>query len=156
MVLYIYKYWFKMLKRWKLSPLIKARASSTNCTMSNLTCSRHTTYLHTIYVKSREIHILSTIQILKVGCILIFTFFFLTVLLKTFRLGSCHVTFHSSWTVQSFKTVKYFDHSSFSLCFNWDTLRFRIAHWSVENVNPDMTQNLMLLGISVSPKKKGQ
>jgi hypothetical protein len=28
--------------------------------MGNLTCSRHTTYLHTIYVKSREIHILST------------------------------------------------------------------------------------------------
>ena len=60
----IYKYWFKMLKRWKFPPLIKARASSTNCTMGNLTCSRHATYLHTIYVKSREIHILSTIQIL--------------------------------------------------------------------------------------------
>jgi hypothetical protein len=28
--------------------------------MGNLTCSRHATYLHTIYVKSREIHILST------------------------------------------------------------------------------------------------
>jgi len=35
-----------------------------NCTMGNLTCSRHATYLHTIYVKSHEIHILSTIQIL--------------------------------------------------------------------------------------------
>jgi hypothetical protein len=64
MVLYIYKYWFKMLKRWKFPPLIKARASSANCTMCNLTCSHHATYLHTIYVKSREIHILSTIQIL--------------------------------------------------------------------------------------------
>ena len=44
MVLYIYKYWFP--------PLIKARASSTNCTMGNLTCSRHATYLHvhTIYL----------------------------------------------------------------------------------------------------------
>jgi hypothetical protein len=41
---YIYKYWFKMLKRWKFPPLIKARASSTNCTMGNLTWSRHTTY----------------------------------------------------------------------------------------------------------------
>jgi hypothetical protein len=57
------------LKCWsdqKCPPLIKARASSTNCTMWNLTCSRHATYLHTIYVKSREIHILSTIQILVV------------------------------------------------------------------------------------------
>ena len=44
MVWYIYKYWFKMLKRWKFPPLIKARASSTNCTMGNLTWSRHTTY----------------------------------------------------------------------------------------------------------------
>ena len=67
MVLYIYKYWFKILKRWKFPPLIKARASSTNCTMGNLTCSRHTPYLHTIYVKSPEIHILSSIQILDVG-----------------------------------------------------------------------------------------
>jgi hypothetical protein len=72
MVLYIYKYWFKMLKRWKIPPLIKARASSTNCTMGNLTCSRHATYLHTIYVKSREIHILSTIQILGSFYILLF------------------------------------------------------------------------------------
>ena len=56
-----YKYWFKMLKRCKFRPLIKAHALSTNCTMGNLTCSRHATYLHTIYVKSREIHILSTI-----------------------------------------------------------------------------------------------
>jgi hypothetical protein len=32
--------------------------------MSKLTCSRHAIYLHTIYVKYREIHILSTIQIL--------------------------------------------------------------------------------------------
>jgi hypothetical protein len=64
MVLYIYKYWFKMLKRWKFPPLIKGRASSANCTMGNLTCSRHATYLHKIYVKSRKIHILSTIQIL--------------------------------------------------------------------------------------------
>ena len=55
-----YKYWFKMLKRWKFPPLIKARASSTNCTMGNLTCSRHAT----IYVKSHENHILSTIWIL--------------------------------------------------------------------------------------------
>ena len=47
-----------MLKRWKFLPSIKARASSTNCTMGNLTCSRHATYLHTIYVKSPEIHIL--------------------------------------------------------------------------------------------------
>jgi hypothetical protein len=53
---FVLKYWFKMLKRWKFPPLIKARASSTNCTMGNLTCSRHATYLHTIYVKSREIH----------------------------------------------------------------------------------------------------
>jgi hypothetical protein len=45
MVLYAYKYWFKMLKQWKFPPLIKARASSTlikarasstNCTMCNL------------------------------------------------------------------------------------------------------------------------
>jgi hypothetical protein len=66
MVLYIYKYWFKMLKRFKFPPLIKARALSTNCFMGNLICSRptHATYLHTIYVKSREIHILFTIQIL--------------------------------------------------------------------------------------------
>ena len=41
MVLYTYKYWFKMLKRWKFPPLIKARASSTNCTMSNL-ATQHT------------------------------------------------------------------------------------------------------------------
>jgi hypothetical protein len=34
---------------------------SANCTMGNLTCSRHATYLHTIYVKYREIRILSTI-----------------------------------------------------------------------------------------------
>ena len=52
------QYWFKMLKRWKFTPLIKAHASSMNCTMGNLTCSRHATYLHTIYVKSPEIHIL--------------------------------------------------------------------------------------------------
>jgi hypothetical protein len=52
MVLYTYKYWFKMLKQWKFSPLIKGRASSTNCTMGNLACSHHATYLHTIYVKS--------------------------------------------------------------------------------------------------------
>ena len=65
MVLYIYKYWFKMLKRLRFTPLIKALASSTNCTMpGNLTCSRHATYLHTIYVKSHDIHILFTIQIL--------------------------------------------------------------------------------------------
>jgi hypothetical protein len=32
MVLYIYKYWFKILKRWKFPPLIKVRTSSTNCT----------------------------------------------------------------------------------------------------------------------------
>jgi hypothetical protein len=44
MVLYIYKYWFKMLKRWKFPPLIKACALSTNCTMGNLNCSRHATY----------------------------------------------------------------------------------------------------------------
>ena len=63
MILYIYIYWFKMLKWWKFLPLIKACASSTNCTMGNLTCSRHTAYLHTIYMyfKSREIHIISTI-----------------------------------------------------------------------------------------------
>ena len=66
MVLYIYQYWFKMLKWWKFPPLIKARTSSMNCTMGNLTCSCHATYLHAIYVKSREIHILSTIQILTV------------------------------------------------------------------------------------------
>ena len=79
MVLYIYKYWFKMLKRWNFPPLIKARASSTNCTMGNLTYSRHATYLHIIYAKSREIHILSTIQIL----------------------GICHwKTFQPSWTNQ--------------------------------------------------------
>ena len=42
MVWYIYKYWFKMLKRWKCPPLIKARASSTNCTLGNLTCPRPT------------------------------------------------------------------------------------------------------------------
>jgi hypothetical protein len=41
MVLYTYKYWFKMLKWWKFPPLIKARASSTNCTMSNL-ATQHT------------------------------------------------------------------------------------------------------------------
>ena len=58
MVLYTYKYWFKMSKRWKFPPLIKGRASSANCSMGNLTCSRHATYLHTIYVKSLEIHIL--------------------------------------------------------------------------------------------------
>jgi hypothetical protein len=40
MVLYIYKYWFKMLKRLKFTPLIKALASSTNCTIGNLTCSQ--------------------------------------------------------------------------------------------------------------------
>jgi len=40
------------------------RALSANCTMGNLTCSRHATYLHTIYAKSRKIHILSTMQIL--------------------------------------------------------------------------------------------
>ena len=56
-----YKYWFKMLKRLKFPPLINACASSANCTMGNLTCSRHATYLHTIYIKYREIHILSTI-----------------------------------------------------------------------------------------------
>ena len=67
MVLYIYKYWIKMLKRWKFPPLIKAHASSANCTMGNLTCSLHATYLHTIYVKSQEIHILSTMQILVNG-----------------------------------------------------------------------------------------
>ena len=40
MVLYIYKYWFKMLERLKFPSLIKACASSTNCTMGNLICSR--------------------------------------------------------------------------------------------------------------------
>ena len=40
--LYIYKYWFKMLKRWKFPPLIKAHASSRNWNMDNLTCSRPT------------------------------------------------------------------------------------------------------------------
>ena len=30
-----------------------------HCAMGNLTCSRHATYLHTIYVKSPETHILS-------------------------------------------------------------------------------------------------
>ena len=57
------------LKCWndqKFPPLIKAHASSMNCTMGNLTCSHHATYLHTIYVKSRQIYILSTIQILDV------------------------------------------------------------------------------------------
>ena len=48
-----------MLKRWKFPPLIKAHASSTNCTMGNLTCSRHATFLHIIYIKPLEIHILS-------------------------------------------------------------------------------------------------
>ena len=41
MVLYTYKYWFKMLKRWKFPRLIKAHASSTNCTMGNL-ATQHT------------------------------------------------------------------------------------------------------------------
>jgi len=41
MVLHTYKYWFKMLKRWKFPRLIKARASSTNCTMGNL-ATQHT------------------------------------------------------------------------------------------------------------------
>ena len=60
MVLYIYKYWFKMLKWWKFSPLIKARASSTNCTMGNLTCSRPTqhTYLQFMSNFARFISIL--------------------------------------------------------------------------------------------------
>jgi hypothetical protein len=65
MVLYTYKY--NGLKCWsdqKFPPLIKACVSSTNCTMGSLTCSCHATYLHTIYVKSREIHILSSIQII--------------------------------------------------------------------------------------------
>jgi hypothetical protein len=35
-----YKYWFKMLERLKFPSLIKACASSTNCTMGNLICSR--------------------------------------------------------------------------------------------------------------------
>ena len=48
----------------KISTINQARASSMNCNMDNLTCSRQATYLHTIYVKSHEIHILSTIQIL--------------------------------------------------------------------------------------------
>jgi hypothetical protein len=51
-LLYIYKYWFRMLKRWKFPPLIKAHASSTNCTMGNLTCSHHATYLHTMILQS--------------------------------------------------------------------------------------------------------
>ena len=33
--------------------------------MDNLTCSLHATYLHTIYVKSREIHILITTTLTK-------------------------------------------------------------------------------------------
>jgi hypothetical protein len=32
--------------------------------MGNLTCSHHAAYLHTIYATSREIHILSAMQIL--------------------------------------------------------------------------------------------
>jgi hypothetical protein len=49
----------KCLNDQKCPPLIKARASSTNCTMGDLSCSRHATYLHTIYFKYRKIHILS-------------------------------------------------------------------------------------------------
>ena len=91
MVLYIYKYWLKMLKRLKFPPLIKARASSTYCTMGNLTCSRHTTYLHTIYVKSREIHILSTIQILG-HKILIFALSFPLIPFVTLRKSPYQIT----------------------------------------------------------------
>jgi hypothetical protein len=41
--------WFKILKRWKWPPLIKARASSTKCTVGNLTCSRPRQH---IYIQS--------------------------------------------------------------------------------------------------------
>ena len=60
MVLYIYKYWFKMLKRLKFPPLIKARALSTNCTMGNLTCSRPTqlTYIQSMLNLGRFISFL--------------------------------------------------------------------------------------------------
>ena len=37
-----------MLKWWKFSPLIKACASSMNCTIGNLTCSRHATYIQSM------------------------------------------------------------------------------------------------------------
>jgi hypothetical protein len=59
MVLYIYKNWFKMLKRCKFPPLIKACASRLFSPRNILAYNDIT-----IYVKSREIHILSTIQIL--------------------------------------------------------------------------------------------
>ena len=57
MLLYIYKYWFKILKRLKFPPLIKARELSTNCTMGNLTCSRPTqhTYIQSMLNLTRFI-----------------------------------------------------------------------------------------------------
>ena len=87
MVLYIYKYWFEMLKQWKFPPLIKARASSMNCTMCNLTCSRHATYLHTIYVKSCEIHIL---------------FYYINpwVVIGNDWTGSCKFNYHTTMTME--------------------------------------------------------
>ena len=65
MLLYIYKYWFKILKRLKFPPLIKARELSTNCTMGNLTCSRPTqhTYIQSMLNLTRFISF-NTMQIL--------------------------------------------------------------------------------------------
>jgi hypothetical protein len=56
------------------------------------------------------------------------------------------------------KTVKYtdqLDNSSWNV-LGFDTLRFirLIAHWSVENIKPDMTPYRMLLDVIVSPKNK--
>ena len=71
-------------------------------------------------------------------------------------IGSCQMTIHSSLTLKSYtrgKTVKYIDHSDnrawHVFAFNTYRTGRLIPDWLVENMNPDMTPNRMLLDVNV-------
>ena len=66
MVLYIYKYWFKMLKRWKFPPLIKARASIALWVISHVLATQHT-YIQSMLNLARFISFLPYKSLINVN-----------------------------------------------------------------------------------------
>jgi hypothetical protein len=82
-------------------------------------------------------------NLIKVRCLLYLLFFGDTQHLTTSCLGSCHVTFHLSLTIQSYA-------GQLTILTNGTIAPV----WSVENMNTDMTPYGMSLDVSVSPMKK--
>ena len=78
----------------------------------------------------------------------------------TFYLRSCHVTFHSSFIIQSY--VRQFNiltnHDQTTAFGVYSVLKSTlITDWSIENMNSDMTPKQDVarsVDVSVSPKKK--